>query len=160
MYNCVTKMAKLLSGSGGAHCKLCTTTFAQAHGIDIVRDGFPINRSYMTPSYSPKINLNNLPTSDKRHHRCLSTTCIFTNFQLLFNTYNSQSKVRHNATRQKAGIKRKAKESQDSSHQILGETLQTVSESTAAKLPRLSSFKAPYSVSGYLSKQHLCNPPA
>ena len=41
----------------------------------------------------------------------------------------------------KAGIKRKANESQDSSHQILGETLQTVSESTAAKLPRLSSLK-------------------
>ena len=36
---------------------------------------------------------------------------------------------------------RKANESQDSSHQILGETLQTVSESTAAKLPRLSSLK-------------------
>ena len=39
-----TKMAKLLRGSGGAHCQLCTATFAQAYDIDLARDGFPINR--------------------------------------------------------------------------------------------------------------------
>ena len=41
----------------------------------------------------------------------------------------------------KEGIKKKAKESQDSSYQIVGETLQTVSEGTAAKLPKVSSLK-------------------
>ena len=41
----------------------------------------------------------------------------------------------------KTGIKRKARESQDCSHLIVGETLQTVTEGTAAMLPRLSSLK-------------------
>ena len=73
-------MAKLLSGSGGAHCQICTTTFAQAHDIDFVRDGFPINRFIhdaklfleefdegqlrSLPS-DQRFNLTNLPTSDK-----------------------------------------------------------------------------------------------
>ena len=34
-----TKMTKLSSGSVGAYCQLCTTTFAQADYIDFVRDG-------------------------------------------------------------------------------------------------------------------------
>ena len=41
----------------------------------------------------------------------------------------------------KIGIKRKARDSQDSSHQIVGESLLTVSEGTAAKLPKLDSLK-------------------
>ena len=41
----------------------------------------------------------------------------------------------------KAGIKRKAVDSQDTSHQIVGESLQTVSEGVAAKLPKLDSLK-------------------
>ena len=41
----------------------------------------------------------------------------------------------------KIGIKRKARDSQDSSHQIVGESLLTVSECTAAKLPKLDSLK-------------------
>ena len=41
----------------------------------------------------------------------------------------------------KAGIKRKAVDSQDTSHQIVGESLQTVSERVAAKLPKLDSLK-------------------
>ena len=75
-----TKMAKLLSGSGGAHCQLCTTTFAQAHDIDSVRDGFPINRfmhdakvfleefdegQLRSLTSDQRFNLTNLPTSDK-----------------------------------------------------------------------------------------------
>ena len=39
------------------------------------------------------------------------------------------------------GIKRIARDSQDSSHQIVGETLLTVSEGTAAKLPKFNSLK-------------------
>ena len=39
------KMAGILSGAGGAHCQLCTATFKQLHDIDLIRDGFPINRS-------------------------------------------------------------------------------------------------------------------
>ena len=75
-----TKMAKLLSGSGGAHCQLCTATFAQAHDIDFARDGFPINRfihdakiffeevgeeQFRTLSSDQRFNLTNPPTSDK-----------------------------------------------------------------------------------------------
>ena len=41
----------------------------------------------------------------------------------------------------KAGMKRKAMQSQDTSHQIVGEELQMVSEGTAAKLPKLDSLK-------------------
>ena len=38
------KMAKILSGAGGASCQFCTATFKQIHEVDIVKDGFPINR--------------------------------------------------------------------------------------------------------------------
>ncbi|KAI6647086.1 hypothetical protein LOD99_8923 [Oopsacas minuta] len=41
----------------------------------------------------------------------------------------------------KAGTKRRARESQDSTHHIVGESLQTASEGTAAKLPKLDSLK-------------------
>ncbi|KAI6656058.1 hypothetical protein LOD99_11355 [Oopsacas minuta] len=41
----------------------------------------------------------------------------------------------------KAGMKRKAWESQDSTHHIVGASLQTASEGTAAKLPKLDSLK-------------------
>ncbi|KAI6655653.1 hypothetical protein LOD99_1793 [Oopsacas minuta] len=41
----------------------------------------------------------------------------------------------------KAGMKRRARESQDSTHHIVGESLQTASEGTAAKLPKLDSLK-------------------
>ena len=41
----------------------------------------------------------------------------------------------------KVSIKRKAKDSQDCSHYIVGECLETVSEGTAAILPKLDSLK-------------------
>ena len=41
----------------------------------------------------------------------------------------------------KIGIKRKARDSQDSSQHIVDESLLTVSEGTAAKLPKLDSLK-------------------
>ena len=41
----------------------------------------------------------------------------------------------------KAGIKRRARESQDSSHHIVSESVQTVSEGTTTKLPKLESLK-------------------
>ena len=41
----------------------------------------------------------------------------------------------------KIGIKRKARDSQDISHQIVGESVITVSEGTAAKPPKLDSLK-------------------
>ena len=39
------KMGGLLSGAGGAHCQLCTATFKQLHDLELIREGFPINRS-------------------------------------------------------------------------------------------------------------------
>ncbi|KAI6660554.1 hypothetical protein LOD99_14138 [Oopsacas minuta] len=39
------KMAKIISGAGGACYQFCTATFKQIHDPDIVKDGFPINRS-------------------------------------------------------------------------------------------------------------------
>ena len=41
----------------------------------------------------------------------------------------------------KVGMKRKRRDSQDSSHHIVGEGVQTVAECTAAKLPKLNSIK-------------------
>ena len=41
----------------------------------------------------------------------------------------------------KAGIKRRARESQDSSHHIVSESVQMISEGTATKLPKLDSLK-------------------
>ena len=38
-------MAQILSGVGGASCQLCTAMFTQIHDIDLVKDGFSINRS-------------------------------------------------------------------------------------------------------------------
>ena len=39
------KMAGILSGAGGAHCQLCTANFKQLHDFELIREGFPINRS-------------------------------------------------------------------------------------------------------------------
>ena len=39
------KMAGILSGVVGAHCQLCTATFKQLHDLELIREGFPINRS-------------------------------------------------------------------------------------------------------------------
>ena len=69
-----------MSGSGGVHSELCTATFAQANDIDLARDGFPINRfihdakiifeevgeeQFRNLSSDQRLNLTNLPTSDK-----------------------------------------------------------------------------------------------
>ena len=53
----------------------------------------------------------------------------------------------------KIAMKRKASETQDSSHLILGDSLLTVSEGVSGKLPKLTSLTALFSVNGseYLS---------
>ena len=38
-------MAGMLSGAGGAHCYLCKASFKELHDIELIRNGFPINRS-------------------------------------------------------------------------------------------------------------------
>ena len=40
-----TKMAAILDGAGGSSCHLCTATKEQLHDIDLIQQGFPINRS-------------------------------------------------------------------------------------------------------------------
>ena len=39
------KMAKLLTGAGGACRQIFTASFIQIHGLDFVNDGFPVNKS-------------------------------------------------------------------------------------------------------------------
>ena len=39
------KIAGILSGAGGAHCQLCTANFKELHYVELIGDGFPINRS-------------------------------------------------------------------------------------------------------------------
>ena len=39
------KMSGILTGAGGAKCQLCTATFEELHDIELVRSGFPINRT-------------------------------------------------------------------------------------------------------------------
>ena len=38
------KMSGILSGAGGAHCQLCTASFAELKDLELVRSGFPMNR--------------------------------------------------------------------------------------------------------------------
>ena len=37
-------MAATLSGAGGASCRLCTASHKQLKDLDLISDGFPINR--------------------------------------------------------------------------------------------------------------------
>ena len=39
------KMSAILSGAGGASCQLCTTHFNELKDLDLIRAGYPINRS-------------------------------------------------------------------------------------------------------------------
>ena len=39
------KMSSILSGAGGAHCQLCTASFADLKDLQLVRTGFTINRT-------------------------------------------------------------------------------------------------------------------
>ena len=39
------KMSAILSGAGGASCQLCTTHFNGLKDLDLIRAGYPINRS-------------------------------------------------------------------------------------------------------------------
>ena len=38
------KMSAILSGAGGASCQLCTAQFEELKDLDLIRDGYPINR--------------------------------------------------------------------------------------------------------------------
>ncbi|KAI6650537.1 hypothetical protein LOD99_7588 [Oopsacas minuta] len=73
------KMAGILSGAGGAHCQLCTATFKQLHDVELIRDGFPINRSltsakelfqsvneveFLSLSSNDRLGLTHQPISD------------------------------------------------------------------------------------------------
>ncbi|KAI6659668.1 hypothetical protein LOD99_14591 [Oopsacas minuta] len=73
------KMAEILSGAGGAHCQLCTATFKQLHDVELIRDGFPINRSitsakelfqsvneveFLSLSSNDRLGLTHQPISD------------------------------------------------------------------------------------------------
>ena len=74
------KMAKILSGAGGASCQFCTATFKQIHEVDIVKDGFPINRfisdakilfeeveeeRFLSLNTNERFQLTHVPISDK-----------------------------------------------------------------------------------------------
>ncbi|KAI6650613.1 hypothetical protein LOD99_7663 [Oopsacas minuta] len=39
------KMSGILSGAGVASCQLCTASFAELTDLELVRSGFPINRT-------------------------------------------------------------------------------------------------------------------
>lgn len=39
------KMSGILSGAGGANCQLCTANLAELKDIELVRSGYPINRT-------------------------------------------------------------------------------------------------------------------
>ena len=72
-------MAQILSGAGGASCQFCTATFKQIHDVDIVNDGFPINRfisdakvlfeevneeQFLSLTTDQRFNLTHVPLSD------------------------------------------------------------------------------------------------
>ena len=73
------KMAKILSGAGGACCQFCTATFKQIHDLDMVKDGFTTNRSitdakvlfeevyeeeFLSLSSNQRFNITHKPISD------------------------------------------------------------------------------------------------
>ena len=75
-----TKMAKILSGAGGASCQMCTATFAQIHDIGFVQEGFSINRKiqdarilfeevneddFLSLPSNERFNLTHKPISEK-----------------------------------------------------------------------------------------------
>ncbi|KAI6650020.1 hypothetical protein LOD99_6235 [Oopsacas minuta] len=43
------KMSGILSEAAGAKCQLATTLFIELHAIDLVRSGYPINRTITAP---------------------------------------------------------------------------------------------------------------
>ena len=104
------KMAGLLSGAGGAHCQLCTATFKQLHDLELIREGFPINRSisaakeifdsvnkeeFLSLASNDRFGLTHEPVSDI-DILCASPlhayTCIFRWFMTL--VYHLQSGTR------------------------------------------------------------------
>ena len=75
-----TKMAKILSGAGGASCQLCTASFAQRHDNSFVKTGNPMNRTihdalalfeevdedeFLSLQSNQRFNLTHKPISDK-----------------------------------------------------------------------------------------------
>ena len=73
------KMAHIISGAGGASYQFCTATFHQIHDVDIVNDGYPINRyisdvkilfeevneeQFLSLSTDQRYNLTHAPLSD------------------------------------------------------------------------------------------------
>ena len=73
------EMVKILSGAGGGCCQFCTATFKQIHDPDMVKDGFPINRSityakvvfeevneeeFFSLSSNQRFNITHKPISD------------------------------------------------------------------------------------------------
>ena len=72
-------MANVLSGAAGASCQFCTATFIQIHEVDLVSDGFPINRlisdakalfqevneqKFLSLTSDKHFNLTHVPVSD------------------------------------------------------------------------------------------------
>ena len=73
------KMANILSGAAGASCQFCTATFKEIHDVDLVSDGFPINRfisdakvlfqevneeKFLSLTSDQRFNLTHVPVSD------------------------------------------------------------------------------------------------
>ena len=80
MYMFDGKMSKILSGAGGASCKLCTATHLQLKDPELIRSCFPINRQiqdaisifndveiseFLKLDSNSRFGLTHPPTSDK-----------------------------------------------------------------------------------------------
>ena len=95
------KMSGILSGAGGAHCQLCTASLKDLKDIEMVRAGFPINRSisdakelftlvdkdeYLSLPSNKRLGLTHEPISDINILSASplhSYTCVFRWYMLL-----------------------------------------------------------------------------
>ena len=105
------KMSQILSGAGGASCQLCTATHGELKDLELIRSGYPINRTissaldifnavdpeeFLSLPSKDRFGLTHQPLSDKdivSASPLHTYTCVFRWFMLL--VYHLQSGCLH-----------------------------------------------------------------
>ena len=104
------KMSGILTGAGGAKCQLCTASHKELHDVELIRSGFPINRTitaakeifsyvdeeeYLSLPSKERFGLTHQPVSDINvisASPLYSYTCVFRWYMLLVYHIHSGSK--------------------------------------------------------------------
>ena len=104
------KMSGILTGAGGAKCQLCTASHKELHDVELIRSGFPINRTitaakeifsdvdeeeYLSLPSKERFGLTHQPVSDINVNSASplhSYACFFRWYMLLVYHIHSDSK--------------------------------------------------------------------